>query len=68
MRTMQAADPRTPRLLRRYAGIRLYDVESRTYVSVAQLRTWLDQGRPVVVREAETGQFVTEAVIAAIRT
>lgn len=51
------------RLIHRYAQSRLYDVASATYVSVEQLKVWRAEGFEVVVREVESGRYVTEAVL-----
>ena len=51
------------RLINRYAQSRLYDVETRTYVSVEQLREWRGEGFEVVIREVETGRFVSDEVL-----
>ena len=58
-----ARRPRPRRLINRYGEARLYDVSTATYVTLAQLRQWRSEGFEVVVREVETGRFVTEAVL-----
>ncbi|MBN4097400.1 MULTISPECIES: polyhydroxyalkanoate synthesis regulator DNA-binding domain-containing protein [unclassified Methylobacterium] len=54
---------RPRRLINRYAQSRLYDVKTRTYVSVEQLREWRGEGFEVVIREVETGRFVSDEVL-----
>ena len=54
---------RPRRLINRYAQSRLYDVETRTYVSVEQLRDLRGAGFDVVIREVETGRFVSAEVL-----
>ncbi|GJE58337.1 polyhydroxyalkanoate synthesis regulator DNA-binding domain-containing protein [Methylobacterium trifolii] len=54
---------RPRRLINRYAGSRLYDVESRTYVPVERRKELRGEGFEVVVREVETGRYVTEEVL-----
>ncbi len=54
---------RPRRLINRYGQARLYDIASATYVTVAQLREWRSEGFEVVVREVETGRYVTEAIL-----
>ena len=61
---MATKKTREQRLIRRYAGSRLYDPSSRSYVSVKDLKRWHIEGYDVVVRDAETGQFVTQDVLA----
>jgi polyhydroxyalkanoate synthesis regulator protein len=62
---MATKKAREQRLIKRYAGSRLYDPSSGSYVSVEDLKRWHIDGYEVVVRDAETGQFVTQDVLAA---
>ena len=54
---------RPRRLIKRYAQSRLYDVETRTYVTIERLREWRGEGYDVVIREVETGRYVSEEVL-----
>ncbi|MFC6788975.1 polyhydroxyalkanoate synthesis regulator DNA-binding domain-containing protein [Methylobacterium komagatae] len=54
---------RPRRLINRYGQTRLYDVETGTYVSVDRLRELRSEGYEVVVREVETGRFVSDEVL-----
>ena len=54
---------RPRRLINRYGRTRLYDVETGTYVSVDRLRELRSEGYDVVVREVETGRFVSDEVL-----
>jgi polyhydroxyalkanoate synthesis regulator protein len=54
---------RPRRLINRYAQSRLYDVETGTYVTLDRLKELRCEGYEVVVREVETGRFVTEDVL-----
>ncbi|TXM74194.1 hypothetical protein FV218_10325 [Methylobacterium sp. WL69] len=47
--------------LRRYAGSRLYDPGSKTYVSAEDLERFRAEGHRIFVRDVETGQDVTAA-------
>lgn len=47
--------------LRRYAGSRLNDPESKTYVSADDLERLRMEGRRIAVRDVATGQNVTDA-------
>lgn len=49
--------------LRRYAGSRLYDPDSKTYISAEDLQRFRMEGHRISVRDVETGQDVTEACI-----
>ncbi|ACL57293.1 polyhydroxyalkanoate synthesis regulator DNA-binding domain-containing protein [Methylobacterium nodulans] len=51
------------RHLRRYGGCRLYDPESKVYLSASDLEHLIRQGVRISVREVETGQDVTHEVI-----
>lgn len=54
---------RPRRLINRYGQTRLYDVETGAYVSVDRLRELRSEGYEVVVREVETGRFVSDEVL-----
>lgn len=54
---------RPRRLINRYAQVRLYDVETATYVSLDRLKELRCEGYEVLVRDAETGRYVTEDVL-----
>ncbi|MEL6062189.1 MULTISPECIES: polyhydroxyalkanoate synthesis regulator DNA-binding domain-containing protein [unclassified Methylobacterium] len=54
---------RPRRLINRYAQTRLYDVETRSYVTVDRLKEFRSAGYEVVVREVETGRFVSDEVL-----
>jgi polyhydroxyalkanoate synthesis regulator protein len=54
---------RVKRLVNRYAQSRLYDVTTATYVDLDRLREWRAEGFDVVVREVETGRYVTDTVL-----
>ena len=53
-----------PMLVKRYGRTRLYDAENVRYVSIDQVRTWVDQGVTVIVQEAETGVDITRMLLA----
>ena len=55
-------------LVKRYAGQRLYEPSEARYVTAEQVRTWHREGVAVSVRDAATGQDVTRAVLAPVRT
>lgn len=48
------------RYLRRYAGTRFYAPETKTYVSADDVERFLMEGQRVSIRDAETGQDVTD--------
>ena len=52
-----------PRLIKRYGGCRLYDATSGRYVSPDDLERLMREGAKITVREAETGQEVTDELL-----
>lgn len=57
----QAPDPI---LIKRYARSRLYDPAYQRCVTVSQLRDWMMQDIPFVVRDTKTGADVTHVLLA----
>jgi polyhydroxyalkanoate synthesis regulator protein len=55
---------REPILVKRYAGYRLYDTAKARYVTVEELREWRARGIPFEVREADTGEDVSQVLLA----
>jgi polyhydroxyalkanoate synthesis repressor PhaR len=53
-----------PRLVKRYARSRLYDTEAAAYVTLSDLRDWALKGIPFRVLDAETGDDITEILLA----
>ncbi len=51
-------------LIKRYAGERLYDVDFGRYVIVDDLYAWQVMAVPFIVRDANSGEDVTAAVLA----
>jgi polyhydroxyalkanoate synthesis regulator protein len=51
-------------LVKRYAQSRLYDTAALRYVTVTDLRDWRARGVPFVVRDTETGDDITRALLA----
>ncbi len=51
------------RLLKRYAGTRLYDPESRTYISADDVERFRIEGQRISIRDVETGQDVTDETL-----
>ena len=55
---------REPILVKRYAGTRLYDTANARYVSVEELLEWRARDIPFEVREADTGEDVSQVLLA----
>lgn len=53
-----------PILIRRYARSRLYDTVAGRYVTVDDLRQWLEDGVAFEVRDSETGEDITRVLLA----
>ena len=51
-------------LVKRYARSRLYDTLNRQYVTVEQLRTWTATGVALSVIDTESGDDVTQVLLA----
>lgn len=51
------------RLLKRYAGVRLYDPESKTYVSADAAERFRMEGQRISIRDVKTGQDVTDETL-----
>jgi polyhydroxyalkanoate synthesis repressor PhaR len=60
---MSDTQPRTV-IVKRYAGRRLYNTTTATYVTVDELRQMVDAGIDLTVHEADTGEEITAAVLA----
>jgi polyhydroxyalkanoate synthesis regulator protein len=52
-----------PHPVKRYCLARLYDTATQTYVDVAQLRALIHAGTPVTVKDAKTGEDITETLL-----
>jgi len=53
-----------PILVKRYALARLYDTGGRRYITVEELRDWQARGVAFLVRDSETGDDITRALLA----
>jgi len=60
---MRDPDPQR-HIVKRYAGVRLYDITTLSYVTVPQLRESVAKRADVSVYEAETGADITQSVLA----
>jgi polyhydroxyalkanoate synthesis regulator protein len=55
-----------PVLIKRYAGRRLYDVDSTRYVTPDELAGMLRHGQRFIVRDAESGEDITSEIVDAL--
>ena len=51
-------------LVKRYARSRLYDTQAARYVTIADLRSWAAKGIQFAVVDAETGDDITQVLLA----
>ena len=51
-------------IVKRYARSRLYDVTHGRYVTVEELREWVERGVSFAVIDAETGNDITQVLLA----
>jgi polyhydroxyalkanoate synthesis regulator protein len=59
-----AEKPATPILVKRYARNRFYDTASARYITLDELRQWRREQVAFTVRDAETGDDITAALLA----
>jgi polyhydroxyalkanoate synthesis regulator protein len=60
------AEQAVDRLIKRYAGVRFYDVDAASYVSIEEVASLLRAREIVHVVDAPTGQDVARAVLAQV--
>ena len=57
-------DQPTPILVKRYAGSRLYNTVAAAYVTIQALQAWRRNGIAFQIIEAQTGEDVTNLLLA----
>jgi polyhydroxyalkanoate synthesis repressor PhaR len=57
------AERRPDTLIKRYAGERLYNTATASYVSLSDLARMVLRGQRFIVREAETGADITRSLL-----
>ena len=60
---MARETPQQVRRLRRYSGSRLYDPESRAYLSAGDVERLRIEGHCISIRDVETAQDVTDETL-----
>lgn len=58
-----AAEPRSVRTIKKYPNRRLYDTESSTYVTLAEIKKLVMAASPLVVVDAKTGEDLTRSIL-----
>ncbi|AVP57537.1 polyhydroxyalkanoate synthesis repressor PhaR [Pulveribacter suum] len=57
-----AAAPRE-RIIKKYPNRRLYDTNTSTYITLAEVKQLVIDGEPVMVRDAKTGDDLTRSIL-----
>jgi len=57
-----AAAPRE-RIIKKYPNRRLYDTNTSTYITLAEVKQLVIEGEPVMVRDAKTGDDLTRSIL-----
>jgi polyhydroxyalkanoate synthesis repressor PhaR len=57
------ASPDEPTVIRKYAGGRLYNAETCTYVALEDLACMVRQGEDFVILAAKSGEDITRSIL-----
>lgn len=52
----------TVRVIKKYPNRRLYDTDTSTYITLAEVKQLVMQRQPVVVRDAKSGEDITRSI------
>jgi polyhydroxyalkanoate synthesis repressor PhaR len=58
-----AGDKPTQRVIKKYPNRRLYDTETSTYITLAEVRQLVMDKSPFVVRDAKSGEDLTRSIL-----
>ena len=58
-----SASSSAARVIKKYPNRRLYDTETSSYVTLAEIKQLVMQHQPVVVRDAKTGEDLTRSIL-----
>ena len=58
-----AAGKPAQRVIKKYPNRRLYDTDTSTYITLAEVRKIVIEGQPLVVRDAKTGEDITRSIL-----
>ena len=59
----EAADTSAPRILKKYPNRRLYDTETSSYITLADVKKMVLAGQNFVVRDAKTSEDLTRSIL-----
>ncbi len=57
------ADPHGPRILKKYPNRRLYDTQTSSYITLADVKKMVLNGQDFVVRDAKTSDDLTRSIL-----
>ncbi len=58
-----AADKPAQRVIKKYPNRRLYDTDTSTYITLAEVKQLVMDAEPFVVRDAKTGEDLTRSIL-----
>jgi polyhydroxyalkanoate synthesis repressor PhaR len=58
-----SAAPKTPRIIKKYPNRRLYDTTSSAYITLAEVKQLVIDGKPFAVRDAKTSEDLTRSIL-----
>ena len=61
--TTKAAAPSPQRVIKKYPNRRLYDTDTSSYITLAEVKQLVMASEPVVVRDAKTGDDLTRSIL-----
>jgi polyhydroxyalkanoate synthesis repressor PhaR len=53
----------SPRVIKKYPNRRLYDTDTSTYITLAEVKKLVMDNEPLVVRDAKTGDDLTRSIL-----
>jgi len=60
---LASADDGTVRVIKKYPNRRLYDSQTSSYVTLAEIKALVLQSQPFVVKDARTGEDLTRSIL-----
>jgi polyhydroxyalkanoate synthesis repressor PhaR len=61
--TTKAAAPNAQRVIKKYPNRRLYDTDTSSYITLAEVKQLVMGNEPVVVKDAKTGEDLTRSIL-----
>ena len=58
-----SANPDAPRVIKKYPNRRLYDTNTSTYITLAEVRQLVMANDPFMVQDAKTGEDLTRSIL-----